>query len=686
MATKGLALNVKIGAALDKTFKSTTLFAGNSIEKLAQKSKSLKDAKANLSKFKDIGLSLSSQQSKLQAAKLSFAQLGNQMQSTLKPTKSLSRSFDKAKRQVELLEGVVNDKRKSLNSVGLALNKAGIKTHNLGAEESRLAKEITRVEKTMNRKQRTMQLMSSGLRKAKFAVIGTVGALSALGAVGYKVSNALGNHGDHVAKTADKLGISTTKLQAFRYAAERSGVSTENLDKSLEFMQKSIVDVSNGTGEAKVAFEKMGLSAEELKNLKPDQALAVIAESLKGVTNKTERLRYATQIFGRSGAGMVNMLKDGEKGLKDYAKEAQNLGYILDEKTLRAAEKNRDAFLNMTTTFKAVGYQVGAKLMPIFTEGFKKIANWVSKNKDLIGQWASKILEVGIRFIPVFINGIKSLASSLTIVGQTLNTVVGYLGGWKPVVTVLVGLLGLRLVAALTGVTKSIGLVGGAIKVLSKLFLMNPIGLAITAIGTSAFLIYKYWQPIKAFFINLWDAVKSVFSGAANFLSNIWDGYVGQVKKNINFVKSIFTELWDGIKTSATEAFSWVGDKVSWLGDKIKGVLEYFGFAKAESKRSEAYIKSNYHDNTDQFKSLADEKAAVLAARRSPMQQAIKARNLANQTTHNDYSRANSSIKKTVNVTNQITVAGGVSTPAITMAAQQGTQKALALYDTDGGF
>ena len=92
-----------------------------------------------------------------------------------------------------------------------ALTKAGIKAHNLNITESKLAREITRVDKTMKRKAATMRIVSTGLKRIKYAALGTVGAMTALGAVGSKMVTSIGEHGDKVAKTADKLGLTTDK-------------------------------------------------------------------------------------------------------------------------------------------------------------------------------------------------------------------------------------------------------------------------------------------------------------------------------------------------------------------------------------------------------------------------------------------------------------------------------------------
>src|SRR5690606_35134626 len=45
----------------------------------------------------------------------------------------------------------------------------------------------------------------------------------------------------------------------------------------------------------------------------------------------------------------------------------------------------------------------------------------------------------------------------------------------------------------------------------SRLLLLNPIGLAITAIALGAYLIIKYWEPIRQFFAGLWSQIRAAF-------------------------------------------------------------------------------------------------------------------------------------------------------------------------------
>ncbi|KVN33293.1 phage tail tape measure protein [Burkholderia pyrrocinia] len=56
-------------------------------------------------------------------------------------------------------------------------------------------------------------------------------------------------------------------------------------------------------------------------------------------------------------------------------------------------------------------------------------------------------------------------------------------------------------------------LAGRAVLWLGRALTLNPIGLAITAIAVGAYLIYRYWTPIKQFFTGIWNTIKSAFAG-----------------------------------------------------------------------------------------------------------------------------------------------------------------------------
>ena len=84
---------------------------------------------------------------------------------------------------------------------------------------------------------------------------------------------------DQTAKHADTIGITTEALTQFRHAAELTGVGTKNLDTSLQRMTRRIAEAAAGTGEAKSALDELGVSAEHLNSVTPEEQLYVLADA-----------------------------------------------------------------------------------------------------------------------------------------------------------------------------------------------------------------------------------------------------------------------------------------------------------------------------------------------------------------------------------------------------------------------
>lgn len=112
--------------------------------------------------------------------------------------------------------------------------------------------------------------------------------------------------------------------------------------------------------------------------------------------------------------------------------------------------------------------------------------------------------------------------------------------------------------AALLGVGKAItGAVLAPLKFLkfaimgvTKALVMNPIGAIIAVIAVAALLIYKYWEPIKAFFIGMWQGIKEAFAPVGELMTDIFSE-VGQVLAPLK-------PLWDGIASVLGKVWGWI--------------------------------------------------------------------------------------------------------------------------------
>ena len=112
--------------------------------------------------------------------------------------------------------------------------------------------------------------------------------------------------------------------------------------------------------------------------------------------------------------------------------------------------------------------------------------------------------------------------------------------------------------------------------------MMNPIGLAITAIGVAAYTIYTYWEPIKGFFAGLWDGIKSVFNSGLTFIKEYlgWTP-VGLILNNWEPISNFFLSLWDGIKSIFSDSFTAIQNILSFnpfemITQAWSGVFNWF--------------------------------------------------------------------------------------------------------------
>ena len=110
---------------------------------------------------------------------------------------------------------------------------------------------------------------------------------------------------DQMAKFADRIGITTQALAGLRHQAELNGVAQNQLDTGMQRMVRRVAEAAQGTGEAKNALAELGLNAQKLAAMRPDQQFAAIAEQMKNVDGQSNRVRLAFKLFDAEGVGMV---------------------------------------------------------------------------------------------------------------------------------------------------------------------------------------------------------------------------------------------------------------------------------------------------------------------------------------------------------------------------------------------
>ena len=116
------------------------------------------------------------------------------------------------------------------------------------------------------------------------------------------------------------LGISSERLQAFDFAAKISGGDLKELEASLKGFPKRLDDFSRGSGEAKFALERLGITQEEVTEALAEgrDMTGKVIERLQSMENAQQRAAFSTAIFGEAGTRLTQVL--GDRSLEDWIK------------------------------------------------------------------------------------------------------------------------------------------------------------------------------------------------------------------------------------------------------------------------------------------------------------------------------------------------------------------------------
>jgi hypothetical protein len=265
--------------------------------------------------------------------------------------------------------------------------------------------------------------VASGLKKVTGAVFSMRTALvgaAGLAGFGLLVKSSL-SATDSLAKTASKIGTTTEALSALRYAADITGVATTTMDMALQRFTRRTAEAAKGTGEAKGALQRLGISARELVNMPLDQRMLVLADAFSKQTNESEKLALAFKLFDSEGAALVNTLSLGREGLTKLLGEAKALGAVMSSDAAQGVEKTADEITKLKAIAQGMRDQFVAALAPAigyvvahFTAFFKKI----SKEKGGVEQFAK---DMAISFLKATVAVVKSLDTLVTKVGQSFQ-------------------------------------------------------------------------------------------------------------------------------------------------------------------------------------------------------------------------------------------------------------------------
>lgn len=180
---------------------------------------------------------------------------------------------------------------------------------------------------------------------------------------------------DDLATLSVQTGISTDRLQEMEYMSNLVDVDVNTITGSLAKMTRNMSNAAEGTGDAAEAFEKLGINvADGDGNLRDAREVFYeVVDALGNMENATERDAAAMQIFGRSAQELNPLIAAGSETLEEYAAEAHEVGYVIDEEMLGSMLDTSDALDRIQKAAEGTKRRLVAAFAPTIANALERL-------------------------------------------------------------------------------------------------------------------------------------------------------------------------------------------------------------------------------------------------------------------------------------------------------------------------
>lgn len=345
-------------------------------------------------------------------------------------------------------------------------------------------------------------------------------------AINYLDDNAQSKGADIIEVMQRTAGITASVGMSFKDAAALGstfltlGASAEVAATATNAMIRELAIAQSQPKRFQQGLKALKMSAKDIQLGMSKDSTGTIQKVLEAIKKlpKNEQLTVSTQLFGKEygddaaklGANIEEYRRQLALANSEAAKGSMQREADIRAESLSARlEMAKNRAFNLSATLGETLRPAIVRLVEGFNRILERVTTWVKANPEL----AYTILKV-----------VAGLAGLATVFGTLTLGMASLLGPFAMFryAMMLVGIKGGGLASVLLNLGRTVlPIVGQAILWIGRALMMNPIGLAITAIAVAALLIYKYWDPIKAYVMSLWAEIKAGFDGGIGGITQL---------------------------------------------------------------------------------------------------------------------------------------------------------------------
>ena len=355
-----------------------------------------------------------------------------------------------------------------------------------------------------------------------------------------------------------------------------SGSSQEELNACLGIFSKNLANAVQGKNKTLVnVFKQLGISMTDAngKMRTTTELLPDIANAMRSQATESQKAYIATQLFGRGGQSLIQMLEGGAEGLNELTAEAERMGIVVDQDGVDSAKAFGDNLDRLKFSLLGVSLSIGQHIIPIIEPMINAFREWIITNREMI---ATAIVDYCREFAETLKQiDFKALVTTMIDFVKQCNSIFKALGGLKTVAIAVSAIFASKLLTSIFGIVSAVSALTKAVWGLGMAILSTPVGwilAVIAAVIFAIYMIYNHWDELVAFFKASWEFIFSIFSKAIDWLkSNFtdeWNACAKAITWYWELVKSFYGTLWDGI----CGYFKWAWGVIKEIANFICGI------------------------------------------------------------------------------------------------------------------
>lgn len=238
-------------------------------------------------------------------------------------------------------------------------------------------------------------------------------AAEAIGAIPELVS-AVGKASKELEIQSRLANANTTEFQEWAFAAQKVNVEQDKLSDIMKDVNDKFGDfMQTGGGEMADFFEKIApkvnVTAKEFQGLSGPQILEKYYETLQKANVSQAEMTFYMESIADDATLLAPLLDNNAEKLKEYAKQAHDLGVIMSSEAMESTKEFNTALGIIQSTLQGVMTRMAAQAAPALTDLANRFLTFAVESKEGIDDSIKSIIGI--------------LESLFSIVGEIFNTI-----------------------------------------------------------------------------------------------------------------------------------------------------------------------------------------------------------------------------------------------------------------------